>query len=295
MNIKKIAAAMVSAAVVCGSAAALAAQYEDLEPIITNDGYTYTSEYSITEVWQYRDLNVAVPEDTKVKITAKLQCIEGAESGENKGTYFQYKTYDNDNKLSGAIDGNQGHIYNKNDSSETDLGELCYSVNPRFQLRIINVNALVSNVTVKAVVEMTPTAYKVTAGEGVTLNGVEDDGYVTAGSTVSYTYNEKEYTSEAITAPTVIEAPTEDETVIDAAALNGGEAYEDGSMGWTVTAGDPETAMTSAKWLITNDEGVTVEKEAAMTTFTGKAVFGLVLTDNAIGDNTISSVQFDFE
>ena len=297
MNIKKIAAAMVSAAVVCSSAAALAANpLYQIDAQKSEDGLVYTGQYTVEQNWVEYDLTADVPADTRVDVTTTLECIEGRETDAGRGAYFQFKLV-NDSGWYSDVSGNQAAIKKAGDTGSYTYEGLTYYEDPTFLIHTINadIGDADTPATIDIKVEMTPTAYKVTAGEGVTLNGVAADGYVTAGSTVSYTYNEKEYTSEAITAPTVIEAPTEDEAVIDAAALNDGKAYEDGSMGWTVTAGDPETTMTSAKWLITNDEGVTVQKEAAMTTFTGKAVFGLVLTSNAIGDNTISSVQFDFE
>ena len=283
MNIKKIAAAMVSAAVVCSSATALAAtltskysdnfEYQEISEVNEQE---YDNAWRFTTDgtgWIQVDITSdSLEVDTKYNINVGLAYVSGSATA--NGEYYHF--YDNNNIKTSNIfqNGIMSAGVSKTNSHEITVTSADKST-VKFELILRDMQeGSVADFGYSVV----PTAYKVTAGEGVTLNGVEDDGYVTAGSTVSYTYNEKEYTSEAITAPTVIEAPTEDETVIDAAALNGGEAYEDGSMGWTVTAGDPETTMTYAKWLITNDEGVTVQKEAAMTTFTGKAVFGLVLT-----------------
>lgn len=76
----------------------------------------------------------------------------------------------------------------------------------------------------------------------------------------------------------------------------GGGAYEDGSYGFTseVKIGETAVDFTGAKWKITNSEDKIATVDAAVETkvMNADVVFGLVLTPAAVGNNTITSVQF---
>lgn len=74
-----------------------------------------------------------------------------------------------------------------------------------------------------------------------------------------------------------------------------GEVFEDGSMGWTAETSF-DGVPTSAVWTITNVEGKTATIDAKIPTVENAAVkVGLVLTDDAIGANTINGVTFELK
>ena len=82
----------------------------------------------------------------------------------------------------------------------------------------------------------------------------------------------------------------------DAAAINDGNAYDDGSMAWTATISPSSTiSFTNAYWDIsngTNNAHVDANCPAVTAGQGSEIVFGLVLSKEAIGDNTISDVDF---
>ena len=96
------------------------------------------------------------------------------------------------------------------------------------------------------------------------------------------------------------EAPAPAETAAKATSITG--TMEDNSLGYYVDiTPDGTTDFTGAKWRVTNSDSETADKTAAVgdttteTTVTangGSVRFGLVITAGAIGENTITKVEF---
>ena len=85
----------------------------------------------------------------------------------------------------------------------------------------------------------------------------------------------------------------EPSTAVDAEPIGG--TFEDGSMGWTAETSFDGTP-TSAVWTVTNSEDKKATIDAAIPAIEGASVrVGLVLTQEAIGDNTIDSVTFELK
>lgn len=72
--------------------------------------------------------------------------------------------------------------------------------------------------------------------------------------------------------------------------------FEDGSQGWTAAIPASTEAVTGGTWKITNGDGKVAEVDANIdVTMEGSFTIGLVLTETAVGDNTISSVAFELK
>ena len=70
--------------------------------------------------------------------------------------------------------------------------------------------------------------------------------------------------------------------------------FEDGSQGWTVEV-DASALTSGAQWVITNSDNETAEFDAVIEpSVEGNVRIGLVLTETAIGDNTITGVSLKY-
>ncbi len=72
--------------------------------------------------------------------------------------------------------------------------------------------------------------------------------------------------------------------------------FEDGSQGWTAAIPASTEAVTGGTWKITNSNNQVATVDANIgAAMEGSFTIGLVLTETAVGDNTISSVAFELK
>ena len=82
------------------------------------------------------------------------------------------------------------------------------------------------------------------------------------------------------------------ETTAPATPITG--TFEDGSQGWTVEV-DASALTSGAQWVITNSDNETAEFDAVIEpSVDGNVRIGLVLTQTAIGDSTITGVSLKY-